>query len=120
MVRLVCFLFVAGGYAAQADTDNPSPTNEGLSEIVVTATRREEKLKDVPISVSVLSTDQINDLGLTSSQNVALLTPGLTFSSQVLYGLPYIRGVGSSLTTLGTDSSLRWFKTWTTSNVSKC
>jgi iron complex outermembrane receptor protein len=106
MVRLVCFLFVAGGYAAQADTDNPSPTNEGLSEIVVTATRREEKLKDVPISVSVLSTDQINDLGLTSSQNVALLTPGLTFSSQVLYGLPYIRGVGSSLTTLGTESSV--------------
>ena len=44
----------AEGAAAEADT---------IPEVVVTATRREEKLKDVPVSVSVLSGDALQVLG---------------------------------------------------------
>jgi iron complex outermembrane recepter protein len=97
------------GSLATAQDNSSSGDSVALTEIVVTATRRQENLQDVPISVSVVSAAQVENLGIISSQDVALLTPGLTFGSEVLYGQPYIRGVGSSLTTLGTESSVAMY-----------
>ncbi len=48
-------------------------------EIVVTARSREEKLKDVPVSMTALSGATLDKLDLSTGQQVALFTPGLTF-----------------------------------------
>ena len=51
--------------AAQAAPAEPeSTTAGGLEEIVVTATRRQERLQDVPISILAFSQEKLDQEGL--------------------------------------------------------
>lgn len=49
-----------------------------LEEIVVTAQKREEKLSEVPISIAVVSTEEINRRGLVSSEDYLRGIPGVS------------------------------------------
>lgn len=53
--------------------------NEGLAEIIVTATRRQERLQDVPVSITAFTQEQMDAQGLRSIDDVTRLTPGVTF-----------------------------------------
>lgn len=66
-----------------------------LSEIVVTARRVEEKLKDVPLSVTAFDSGTIEAAGITNLGDVANLTPGLNFFNAFGENLPVpvIRGI---------------------------
>lgn len=66
-----------------------------LEEIIVTAQRREERLQDVPLSVSALSGDKLARAGITDAYQLTQVMPGLTFSKTSLQFQPYIRGVGT-------------------------
>ena len=74
-----------------------TPQNEnkaGLEEIIVTATKRAERLQDVPMAASVISGAQLIATQATTLQDVANATPGL----QLVSGSPVtnelvIRGV---------------------------
>jgi outer membrane receptor protein involved in Fe transport len=52
---------------------------EGLSEIVVTAQRREESLQQTPISVSVLSSRQLTEFGVRDFVDYAKSVPNVSF-----------------------------------------
>jgi len=52
----------------------------GLEEITVTAQRREEKLSDVPLSISAFSQEKLDSQGVRNIDDIARLTPGLTFT----------------------------------------
>ena len=82
-----------------ADTAVDASSSE-LGEVVVTATRREEKLNDVPVSVSVLSGDPLQVLG-DSGQDIkqlAFQVPSLNIESSNGRAFPrfYIRGYGNT------------------------
>jgi iron complex outermembrane receptor protein len=66
-------------------------------EIVVTAQRREQKLRDVGIAVTVVSAKDIRNLNITNATDVVRAIPNLKFnaygSSQVVYN---IRGVSQN------------------------
>lgn len=73
----------AWGSAALAMTQSEAvrAADEGdnaLEEIVVTAQKREERLIDVPMSVSVLSGEELKQRGIESIQDLSFSTPGLT------------------------------------------
>jgi iron complex outermembrane receptor protein len=51
-----------------------------LEEIVVTATRRAEKLSDVPISIAAYSQERLDTQGVKSIDDIARLTPGISFT----------------------------------------
>src|SRR5690606_12172032 len=51
-----------------------------LDTIVVTATRRSEPLKDVPLSVSVLSQDELDAKGIVGYEGLAYETPGVVLN----------------------------------------
>lgn len=51
-----------------------------LEEIIVTAQKREERLIDVPLSMSVLSADELARLGATRFRDFANTVPGLSFT----------------------------------------
>jgi iron complex outermembrane receptor protein len=53
---------------------------EELDTIIVTATRRSEPLKDVPLSVSVLSQDQLDAKGIVGYEGLAYETPGVVLN----------------------------------------
>ena len=48
----------------------------GLEEIVVTATRREERLQDVPISVVAFDQSKLDEQGVKSIDDLARVSPG--------------------------------------------
>lgn len=85
---------------AQADAPalTDRDTQPGLEEVVVTAQKREERLRDVPISISVLSGDELDsstDEGVMETLN---RVPGVVTTSSIQgFGtLVAIRGVTAS------------------------
>src|SRR3546814_9607233 len=64
-------------------------------EIVVTASKREERLRDVPSAITVLGGDTIDRPGVQSIRDYATLTPGLTVQDDGTpgSGKVYIRGL---------------------------
>ena len=79
---------------------------EKVEEIVVTAQRRSENLQDVPITVAVLTDSTLNNSGALNTANLQLAVPGLVNTQTSNTFLPYIRGVGSSASGAGNESSV--------------
>src|SRR3546814_20327932 len=46
-------------------------------DIIVTATRRSERLQDVPLSVTAFGQEDLDDLGIVGYEGIAQNTPGL-------------------------------------------
>jgi iron complex outermembrane recepter protein len=61
----------------RAQQRTPITDQDDLEEIVVTATRREEVLSRVPISVSALSQNTLNKQGVHNVQELIAFVPGL-------------------------------------------
>lgn len=79
-IVLAPLLFAAGASGqATGGADAPSSGAAGLEEIVVTATRRQERLEDVPISVTAFSQEVLDAQGLRNIDDLTRLTPGVTF-----------------------------------------
>ena len=70
----VCALFPATAYAQDAGQG----AETGGEEIIVTARRQNERLIDVPASVSVIDADALAKTGADNAQGFAQLTPGVT------------------------------------------
>lgn len=96
MSASVLSLCLTTGAAAQPATATGIGAAEPVSgEIVVTASKREQKLRDVPSAITVLGGDQLANLGVRSVRDYATLTPGLTIqdSGSPGYGKIFIRGL---------------------------
>ena len=50
-----------------------------LEEIVVTARKRDELLKDVPVAISVVTADFVREAGIRDQFDLFELTPGLNY-----------------------------------------
>ena len=48
-----------------------------VDEVIVTATRRSERLQDVPLSITTLSQDELNQKGIVGYEGLAYETPGV-------------------------------------------
>jgi outer membrane receptor protein involved in Fe transport len=79
-----------------------------LEEVIVTAQKRTESLQDVPISVATMSGEQIDDVGITSLQELTQYIPNVTVNAGA--GTPnlFIRGIGSG-TNQGFEQSVGMF-----------
>jgi outer membrane receptor protein involved in Fe transport len=93
-----------GAHAIAADAANPPV----LEEIIVTAEKRSENLQDVPISVVAINAQQVQDAGITNIRNLAILTPGLTVTSEGNEAITTarIRGIGTVGDNPGLESSV--------------
>lgn len=81
----------------------------GLGEIVVTAQRRSENLRDVPIAVTALSGEALARLHANNISRVEFATPGFTWGSQGSDSFPAIRGVRTSLVSAQTDPVIGFY-----------
>ncbi|MGA2952590.1 MAG: TonB-dependent receptor plug domain-containing protein, partial [Caulobacteraceae bacterium] len=77
-----------------------------VSEVVVTAQRRNERLTDVPISVTALSKDALMKSGVTSTGDLGQVVPGLTMDRSGPFSQPTVRGIGSPVTGPGIGTSV--------------
>jgi iron complex outermembrane recepter protein len=101
-----CIIVISSPAAADEPQDPEGSATAGtdLSEIIVTAQRREERLRDVPLSITVLNDEQLQSVGATNIQDLSELTPGLRIDRNAQATQPSMRGVSTSITTVGTDN----------------
>ena len=59
----------------------PAQEDMTLEEIIVTATKREESLQEVAISVTALGSDQLEELGIADFESYAQMLPSLSYKS---------------------------------------
>src|ERR1700719_1827595 len=106
LVLGLAIAFGPGGNLSRA-ADAPESGAE-LTQVVITAQKREQNLQDVPIAVIALSTQQLQDAGVTDLKNMTALTPGLTVTSTTSENstTARIRGIGTVGDNVGLESSV--------------
>ncbi len=101
MMSALALIQAAPAFADPAAADQPAPattakaSDVGLSDVIVTARRVEERLQDVPISIKVYSQQQLNNLNIVNASDLATYTPSLS--------------VNTNFGTLNTGFALRGF-----------
>ena len=84
-----------------ADQGPPSPQDQppqqggGLTEVVVTATRREETLSRVPISVSAMTQESMDQRGIKDFSDLVRFTPGVKLEQNTTNNIS-IRGISAT------------------------
>ncbi len=76
------------------------PSNaEGLvlEEVIVTAQKKSESLQDVPISMSVVTGEKIQQAGIKNIEDLSAYVPNLKMSQTLVGNAIFIRGVGSGI-----------------------
>lgn len=88
---------VAAGLAVQAPAISQEQSRGLLEEVVVTAQKREEKLSDVPVAVTVLSADQIEASFANNIEGLQAMVPSVSFrkGNTTRNSAITIRGVGT-------------------------
>jgi iron complex outermembrane receptor protein len=90
---------------AQEDADDET----GISNIIVTAQRREENLQDVPISVSAFDAEQLAARGTIDMSRLEGLVPGFTFGRSGSDARPAMRGVRTENIGVNGDTTIGFF-----------
>jgi iron complex outermembrane recepter protein len=98
---------MALGSLAWADAPAPAqpaattPAEPSIPEIVVTANKREQSIRDVPVSITAASGTTLITRGITSPTDLGKIVPGLTVQPSPFNTPVYtLRGVGFYETTL--------------------
>ncbi|MBT8148077.1 MAG: TonB-dependent receptor plug domain-containing protein, partial [Gammaproteobacteria bacterium] len=82
-----------------------SPATAQIEEIMVTATKREQSMQDVPVAVSAITEENLEQLGISNFEDYLLQLPTVTAGgSGPGQNTIYIRGIASTtpnLTTAG-------------------
>jgi iron complex outermembrane recepter protein len=88
---------VAGTALAQEQKQEQASATEtvGLQEVTVTATRHEESLSKVPISVTALTQEALDARGVEDFTQIARFTPGVNFDNSGTNNIS-IRGISST------------------------
>ncbi len=97
---------VAFGFAGVASAQDGQASS--VDDIIVTAQKREQSLQDVPIVVTSLSAEALEDAGVKDIKDLQILTPGLTVTSTTSEAstTARIRGVGTVGDNPGLESSV--------------
>ncbi|WP_271298752.1 TonB-dependent receptor [Sphingomonas sp. CV7422] len=95
---------------ARSDADK-APVAENTSDIIVTATRRSQRLSDVPIAVSAYGTTALQNSGATDIRQTAQLAPSLMVASSgsEANATARLRGIGTVGDNPGLESSVAMF-----------
>ncbi len=107
LLGLALVLLAPGPAPAAADPTAPASPDPGgaaitLEELVVTGEKLGRPVQELPVSVSVFSEGEIEDLGLERSERLFDLVPNLhlvTMGPQAMFGTPVsMRGLSSFMT----------------------
>ena len=94
-VALALLACVPGASRAQEQTQGSEASAGPLQEVIVTATRRAESLSKVPISVTALTQESLDERGIKDFSEVARFTPGVNFDNSGTNNIS-IRGISGS------------------------
>ena len=110
-LAVLAVVALAGQAYAQETAQAPPPEEDDpttVDQIIVTAQKREQRLQDVPIVVTVVGEQLIEDAGVRDIKDLTVLTPGLlvTSTSNETVTTARVRGVGTVGDNPGLESSV--------------
>ena len=97
------------GNAAHAQTSAPTSSPEAVSEVVVTAQRRPERLQTTPLSVSTLSGQEVKNADISDLSRLAEVIPGLRLGRSGAAERPAIRGVYTEAVGINSDPRIGFY-----------
>ncbi len=77
-----------------------------LEEIIVTATRREAGMQDIPATISAYSANQLQASGVQNIYDLQFLSPGMTISNNYGQSQVAIRGIGTDNQAVGSEAGV--------------
>ncbi len=83
LALMVAALCASSANAAETNTKNTDEPELVLESIVVTAQKREESLQSVPLAVSALSADELDNAGIDNVSGISRQVPALEVQSSV-------------------------------------
>ena len=86
-LSMPCTAFAQSAGSASAEEGNDD------ADIIVSARRREEKLQDVPVVVTAVTSEQVEKLNLREAKELVALVPGLDFKSYGYASSMQLRGL---------------------------
>ena len=98
---------IQSGMAGAQDTGAASgaPATQ-IEDIVVTAQRKSERLQDVPIAITAISSSRLGAAGVDNAAEITTLAPALNVSVNQAYFQPRIRGVGTQAFGAGIENPI--------------
>jgi len=84
------------GVASAQSGNTAQASGTGLTEIIVTAQRREENLQEVPISVAVIGGEALEATGISDTLNLPQVVPSVQMTRSGPSNIFFIRGIGNS------------------------
>ncbi|WP_298283067.1 TonB-dependent receptor [Novosphingobium sp.] len=97
-------------FASPAAAQEAAPPAEGLTDIVVTATRSSESLSKVAASVSAVSEAALGVGGVKDVASLATAIPNLSVGDQFGVNRIFIRGIGLTSIDLGADGGVAFLQ----------
>lgn len=102
------------GLTAQAQTQSQDPKKAAptadsdavIEDIVVTAERRSEGIQNVPIAITAVSGDTLQEAGVSSVGELVQLTPSLQFGERFGNVFIAVRGIGQAGQDIGSQSGV--------------
>lgn len=106
--RAVISVLALTAAPAWAQQETSRPELRAIETIVITAQKREESLQDVPIVVTTVSDQRLQDTGVRDIKDLMILVPGLLVTSTVNESVTTarIRGIGTVGDNPGLESSV--------------
>ncbi len=96
--------------AQTTGADSASGSDDGgIAEITVTAQRRDQRLQDVPVAVSVATSDTLTASAVQSTDQLGQIAPNLNRTRQHGVSSTFLRGVGTSFPSTGGESSVAFY-----------
>jgi iron complex outermembrane receptor protein len=84
----------------------PEASSDQMADIVVTATRREERLQDIPVTVTAIAGNSIAESGVREVRTLTQVIPAFNGGRNQNVMQPSIRGVGSSGLSVGDEANV--------------
>ena len=85
------------GFQAHAQDTTSDDGTFSLEEIVVTAQKRAENLQQIPLAITAMSGDYLDQASINAVDEVSMRTPGFTMTRfNMAQPQLYIRGIGST------------------------
>jgi iron complex outermembrane receptor protein len=97
---LLMSLLVAGPAAAQGSEDGESSTNI-IEEVIVTAQKRDQNLQTVPIAITAVGAETIDELGIVDLSGISTIATSVRLEPT---GFMSIRGVGDFARNIGSGA----------------
>jgi iron complex outermembrane receptor protein len=116
LIPLACgvsALALAHAAAAQAPSapatqaaSPPSESSDTIAEVVVTAQRRTQNLRDVPIAITVVGGDTLKKGNFTTVSDIQYLAPSVQFTPTPAAPVFQVRGVGTQTFDYGIEQAV--------------